>query len=50
MAAKKTAAKKSTRSISGMALVGILAFFVALWLLWDTPFVAPLKLFVVFLH
>ena len=50
MAAKKTAAKKSTRPISGIALVGMLAFFVALWLLWDTPFVAPLKLFVVFLH
>lgn len=31
-------------------LVGMLAFFVALWLLWDTPVVAPLKLFVVFLH
>ena len=31
-------------------LVGMLAFFVALWLFWDTPVVAPLKLFVVFLH
>lgn len=31
-------------------LVGMLAFFVALWLLWDTPVIAPLKLFVVFLH
>ncbi len=38
------AAKKRTE------LVGMLAFFVALWLLWDTPVVAPLKLFVVFLH
>jgi len=38
------AAKKTTQ------LVGMLVFFVALWLLWDTPFVAPLKLFVVFLH
>lgn len=26
------------------------AFFVALWLLWDTPFVYPVKLFVVMLH
>lgn len=40
----RMAARKRTE------LVGMLAFFVALWLLWDTPVVAPLKLFVVFLH
>ncbi len=28
----------------------MLVFFVALWLLWDTAAVAPVKLFVVFLH
>lgn len=28
----------------------MIVFFVVLWLLWDTAFVAPVKLFVVFLH
>jgi Peptidase M50B-like len=31
-------------------LVGFALFFTALWLLWDTPFVYPLKIFVVLLH
>lgn len=47
---RKRAAVKGDRAISGMGLLGMLAFFVVLWLLWDTPVVAPLKLFVVFLH
>ncbi len=31
-------------------LLGFAAYFVALWLLWDTIVVYPLKIFVVFLH
>jgi hypothetical protein len=31
-------------------ILGYGAFFVALWLLWDTPVVYPLKIFVVLLH
>lgn len=31
-------------------MAGFVAFFTALWLLWDTWIVAPLKLFVVLLH
>lgn len=31
-------------------LAGFTAYFVALWLLWGTPVVYPLKLFVVLLH
>ncbi len=31
-------------------LVGLFAYLGALWLLWDTRFVYPLKIFVVFLH
>ena len=31
-------------------LAGFLVFFAALWLLWNTPFVYPLKIFVVMLH
>ena len=31
-------------------LLGYSLFFVALWLLWDTPLVYPLKIFVVLLH
>lgn len=31
-------------------LAGFVAFFAALWFLWDTWLVAPLKLFVVLLH
>ncbi len=31
-------------------LAGFAAYFVALWLLWPTPVVYPLKVFVVFLH
>jgi hypothetical protein len=30
--------------------IGFAAYFVALWLLWDTPVVYPLKIFVVLLH
>lgn len=50
--ARKTRKKKreDSRALSGKALLGMVIFFAALWLLWDTPFVAPLKLFVVFLH
>jgi Peptidase M50B-like len=38
-------AKAKLRFLAGFAL-----FFTALWLLWDTPFVYPLKIFVVLLH
>jgi hypothetical protein len=31
-------------------LLGIAAFYIGLWLLWTTPIVFPLKLFVVLLH
>lgn len=31
-------------------LLGFAAFFVALWFLWNTPVVYPLKIFVVLLH
>ncbi len=31
-------------------LVGFAVFFTVLWLLWNTPFVYPLKIFVVLLH
>ncbi len=31
-------------------LAGFSAYFIALWLLWDTPIVYPLKVFVVLLH
>jgi hypothetical protein len=31
-------------------LLGVGVFYVALWLLWTTPFVFPLKVFVVLLH
>ena len=31
-------------------VAGFLAFFAALWFLWDTWLVTPLKLFVVLLH
>ena len=31
-------------------ILGFGAFFVALWFLWDTPVVYPLKIFVVLLH
>jgi hypothetical protein len=31
-------------------VLGFAAFFALLWLLWDTPLVAPLKIFVVLLH
>lgn len=31
-------------------LVGYAGFFAALWLLWDTPIVYPLRIFVVLLH
>lgn len=44
------AKKKPTRPLTPAVLAGYGAFFVALWLLWNTPFVLPVKLFVVFLH
>jgi len=31
-------------------LAGFTVYFAVLWLLWETPFVYPLKVFVVFLH
>ena len=31
-------------------ILGFAAFFAALWFLWDTPIVYPLKIFVVLLH
>lgn len=31
-------------------ILGVTAFYIALWLLWATPIVFPLKLFVVLLH
>ena len=31
-------------------LAGFAVYFVVLWILWDTPFVYPLKIFVVLLH
>lgn len=46
MATKKPKARPVTRA----GLVGFAAFFAVLWLLWNTPAVLPLKLFVVFLH
>lgn len=48
MAKRKT--KQKTTTLSGKSLLGMVAFFAVLWLLWDTAFVAPIKLFVVFLH
>jgi hypothetical protein len=39
------ATKRKLRFAAGFA-----AYFVALWLLWDTPIVYPLKVFVVMLH
>jgi hypothetical protein len=39
---------KSTAKIE--FIVGYTLFFVALWLLWDTPLVYPVKIFVVLLH
>lgn len=45
------ARKKPKREpITPAGLLGFAAFFAALWLLWNTPAVLPLKLFVVFLH
>lgn len=44
------ARRQPTRSWTPAALAGFIAFFVVLWLAWNTPAVLPLKLFVVFLH
>jgi hypothetical protein len=41
--------KTSTRRRLGF-LAGFGLYFVALWLLWDTPVVYPIKIFVVLLH
>jgi hypothetical protein len=38
-------ARRQARLLGGFAL-----YFVCLWLLWNTPFVYPLQVFVVFLH
>jgi hypothetical protein len=40
--------KRSKRKLRFLA--GFTLFFAALWLLWETPFVYPLKIFVVLLH
>jgi len=48
--ARKKTRKRTTRTLSGKEMLGMVAFFVVLWLLWDTAFVSPVKLFVVFLH
>jgi hypothetical protein len=45
MSAKRRRATAKLRFVGGFAL-----FFVVLWLLWDTPVVYPLKIFVVLLH
>ncbi len=41
----KASTKRKARFLAGFAL-----YFVALWFLWDTPVIYPLKVFVVFLH
>ncbi|HEX2168053.1 MAG TPA: M50 family metallopeptidase [Longimicrobiales bacterium] len=41
----KPATRRRTR-----LLLGIAAFYIALWLLWLTPVIFPLKIFVVLLH
>jgi len=42
--------RQPTQSWTPAALAGFAAFFVVLWVAWNTPYVLPLKLFVVFLH
>ena len=42
--------RRPTRPLTPAGLVAFAVFFTALWLLWNTPAVLPLKLFVVFLH
>jgi hypothetical protein len=46
---RKISAQTTSRSRIRF-VAGFLAFFAALWLLWDTWLVTPLKLFVVMLH
>jgi hypothetical protein len=46
----RAAARRPQRPVTPAGLVGFAAFFATLWLLWNTPAVLPLKLFVVFLH
>ncbi|MBP7689338.1 MAG: M50 family metallopeptidase [Thermoflexales bacterium] len=41
---------KQPAPIDLKALLGLAALFVATWLLWDTPLVYPIKIFVVMLH
>lgn len=41
----KASSKRKLRFLAGFGL-----YFVVLWLLWNTPVVYPLKVFVVFLH
>jgi hypothetical protein len=46
---KKRGMKKATKRKLRL-IAGVSAFMVALWLLWTTPVVFPLKIFVVLLH
>lgn len=46
----KRSAGARTAALTPAAVAGFGAFFVGLWLLWNTPVVLPLKIFVVFLH
>ncbi len=39
---------RSKSELKELLILGVL--FVAVWLLWDTPIVYPIKIFVVFLH
>ena len=41
---------RSTLKRKGLFLAGFCIYFVALWLLWDTSVIYPLKIFVVMLH
>jgi hypothetical protein len=48
---RSNAAKKGTNGRRRLYFVaGFAAYFLALWLLWNTPAVYPLKIFVVLLH
>lgn len=47
---KARATRKAAPPPTAATVAGFGAFFVALWLLWNTPVVLPLKIFVVFLH
>ncbi len=47
---RSNAAKKGTNGRRLYFVAGFAAYFLALWLLWNTPAVYPLKIFVVLLH